>query len=229
MKYDLSWSGGKDSTASIILAHENNIPIRQINYCRIMWNKYISADLPEMYDFTEQAIKIFRSWGYKVNVITPKSAVEIAFKRYTKSRTSERNGKYYGVTAFCRGHCKMTSCKQSALNQYNRKSIVGIAADEKERLKRLGNNISLLKEYNITELQTFDICRKYDLLSPLYDIPGLKRGGCFFCPNANKQEIMYIKDKYPKLYSLALSLVTMCDYDISKIHNNWYEEYKRGI
>ena len=44
----------------------------------------------------------------------------------------------------------------------------------------------------------------------------------FFCPNVNKREIMYIKDKYPKLYSLALSLITMCDYEASLIHNNWY-------
>lgn len=229
MKYDLSWSGGKDSTASIILAHENNIPIRQINYCRIMCNKYIPADLPEMYDFTEYAIEIFKSWGYKVNVITPKTAVEIAFQRYRKSRIAERNGKYCGVTAFYRGHCRMTSCKQLALNKENRISIVGIASDEEERLKRLGNNISLLQKYNITERETFDICRKYGLLSPLYDIPGLNRGGCFFCPNAKKREIMYIKDKYPKLYSLALSLVTMCDYDISRIQNNLVEEYKKGL
>lgn len=145
MEYDLSWSGGKDSTACIILARENNIPIRQINYCRIMWNKYIPADLPEMYDFTEHAIEIFKSWGYKVNVITPRTAVELAFRRYAKSKITERNGKYYGITAFCRGICNMTSCKQYALSKYHRKSIVGIAADEKERLKRLGNNISLLK------------------------------------------------------------------------------------
>ena len=229
MKYDLSWSGGKDSTASIILARENNILIRQINYCQIMWNKYIPDELPEMYDFIEHAIKIFESWGYKVNIIIPKTAVELAFKRYSRSKRAERNGKYYGVTAFSRGYCRMTSCKQFELNKFNRPNIIGIAADEKERLARMGNNISLLKEYNITERQTFEICRKYDLLSPIYDIPGLSRSGCFFCPNANKQKIMFIKDKHPKLYNLVLSLITMCDYDISSIHNNWYEEYKRGL
>lgn len=159
MKYDISWSGGKDSTASIILAHENDIPIRQINYCRIMWNKYIPADLPEMYDFTEHAIEIFKTWGYKVNVLTPKTAVELAYKKYQKSITPERNGKFYGVTAFCRGHCRMTSCKQSILNKDNRISIVGIAADETERLNRLklNGNISLLERYNIKEKETFEI------------------------------------------------------------------------
>lgn len=30
MKYIASWSGSKDSTASIILAHENNEPIDSI-------------------------------------------------------------------------------------------------------------------------------------------------------------------------------------------------------
>lgn len=29
-EWDVSWSGGKDSTATIILMHENNIPIKKI-------------------------------------------------------------------------------------------------------------------------------------------------------------------------------------------------------
>ena len=32
MKYIASWSGGKDSTASIILAHEHNEPLDLIIY-----------------------------------------------------------------------------------------------------------------------------------------------------------------------------------------------------
>lgn len=227
MKYDISWSGGKDSTASIILAREHNIPIRQINYCRIMYNKYIPADLPEMYDFAERAISLFRTWGYKVNILSPEPAVNLIYKKYKNSHYTDRNGKYYGVTAFCRGSCNMTGRKQKILNKEKNISIVGIAADETPRLARLGNNISLLKEYNISQRQTFDICRRYKLLSPLYDLPGFERGGCFFCPNVRKIQIQYIKNNRPDLYKLILSMIEMSQYDISSVgtRNNWVNDY----
>ena len=37
MKYIASWSGGKDSTASIILAHEHNEPLGLIIFSEVMF------------------------------------------------------------------------------------------------------------------------------------------------------------------------------------------------
>lgn len=229
MKYNISWSGGKDSTATIILAHQLNIPINEIVYCRVMYNEYIPADLPIMTDFVNYAIEIFRNWGYKVRVISPnKSAVDLAYSKYKRSKYADRNGKYYGVTAFCRGHCRMTSLKQRALNIDDRISLIGIAADEPERLKRIKlPNRSIIAEHGLTEKDCITLCRQNDLLSPLYDIPGLNRSGCFFCPNANKRQIQYMRENFPKLYNLSCELVTMCDFDISKCYNNWIAEVNK--
>lgn len=47
MKYIASWSGGKDSTASIILAHEHNEPLDLIIFSEVMFDKNISGELPE--------------------------------------------------------------------------------------------------------------------------------------------------------------------------------------
>ena len=49
MKYYVSWSGGKDSTATIILAHLHNIPIDGIIFSEVMFDKSrgISGELPE--------------------------------------------------------------------------------------------------------------------------------------------------------------------------------------
>ena len=47
MKYIASWSGGKDSTASIILAHENKEPLDLIIFSEVMFDKDISGELPE--------------------------------------------------------------------------------------------------------------------------------------------------------------------------------------
>lgn len=44
MKYIASWSGGKDSTASIILAHEHNEPLDLIIFSEVMFDETISGN-----------------------------------------------------------------------------------------------------------------------------------------------------------------------------------------
>lgn len=49
---------------------------------------------------------------------------------------------------------------------------IGIAIDEPVRLDRVArttNQISLLQKYGYTEQMAFDLCKEYDLLSPIYD------------------------------------------------------------
>lgn len=54
---------------------------------------------------------------------------------------------------------------------------IGIAKDEPKRLERLRgtNRISLLEKYGYTEKMAFELCEKYDLLSPIYKFA--PRGG----------------------------------------------------
>lgn len=59
MKYIASWSGGKDSTASIILAHENGEPLDMIIFAEVMFNESISGELPEHIEFVHKAAKGF--------------------------------------------------------------------------------------------------------------------------------------------------------------------------
>ena len=56
---------------------------------------------------------------------------------------------------------------------------VGIAIDEPKRLKRLDdggkNKVSLLEKYGYTEEMAKNLCKKYGLLSPIYNFA--PRGG----------------------------------------------------
>lgn len=73
MKYIASWSGGKDSTASIILAHEHNEPLDLIIFSEVMFDENISGELPEHIDFIKnKAIPVFESWGYEVKILHAK-------------------------------------------------------------------------------------------------------------------------------------------------------------
>lgn len=190
-KWSVSWSGGKDSTATIILMRENNVPIEEIVYVRMMYDETLPATLPIMTNFVDNAIKTFEEWGYKVRVVKSiRTAKELAEKKYSRSSCKERNGKPYGVGNFLRGHCmfagvKTKTCESIALSEYQ---MIGYAVDEVDRIQRLTDKKqSIMVTMNIKERDTFDICRKYNLLSPLYDL-GITRDGCFFCPNNAKKE-----------------------------------------
>lgn len=68
----VSWSGGKDSTATIVLAHEHELPIDLIIICLVWFDKKrgIYAEYPEVIEWIfNTAIPLFESWGYKVKLL----------------------------------------------------------------------------------------------------------------------------------------------------------------
>ena len=112
------------------------------------------------------------------------------------------------------GRCCINSmCKLPPINKYLKSlnddifQYIGIAIDEPKRLERLSkdkNKISLLKRYSYTETMACDLCKKYDLLSPMYEFS--PRGGCWFCPNARKAELRYLRKNHPNLWRKLLDL-----------------------
>ena len=182
MKYIASWSGGKDSTASIILAHEHNEPLDLIIFSEVMFDKEISGELPEHIDFIKnRAISIFESWGYEVKILHSDKTYMDCFHHRTVRGKSKGMKKGFAMT----GHCDVQrDCKLKAIKQFWKSvnedftQYIGIAIDEPARMERVvkaGNQVSLLKKYNYTEKMAFDLCKQYGLLSPIYDFA--PRGG----------------------------------------------------
>ena len=218
MKTYISWSGGKDSTASVILAHQHGTPIDLIVISLPYFDKAkgIYADHPLHVDFIfNKAIPTFESWGYKVKVVSSDKDYKYWFfkKRGNKCKHSEYNGKYYGW--LLGGMCKMNEEKTKPIKEFIKQldmvgwqSIVGIAKDEHIRLEKMHkreNQISLLERYWFTEKMAYDLCKKYGLLSPLYDMGGMRQG-CFFCPNAHIEELAKLQRNYPNLWQELLDL-----------------------
>lgn len=226
----VSWSGGKDSTATIILMHEHNIPIKKIVYIKMMFDDDTPATLPVMTEFVNKAADIFRSWGYQVDIVkSSKTAMQLANKIYQKSKTKEKNGKPYGMTAFYRGHCKFQGIKQGTAEEQMNKNdyqMIGYAADEIDRLHRLTDKKqSIMATLGVKEYDTFEICRTYNLLSPLYEL-GILRDGCFFCPCVSKKEIQLLSNDYQKLVRKIYRLIEMQGYS-TEAHvprNNWLKK-----
>lgn len=185
MKYIASWSGGKDSTASIILAHEHNEPLDLIIFSEVMFDENISAELPEHIDFIKnKAIPVFNSWGYEVKILHSDKTYMDCFHHRTVRGKRKGFKKGFVMTGRCdvQRDCKLKAIKQfwksvnGDFTQY-----IGIATDEPvrmERVVRAGNQVSLLEKYGYTEQRALDLCKKYDLLSPIYEFA--PRGGVGF-------------------------------------------------
>lgn len=210
MKTFISWSGGKDSTASIILAYEHGVHIDGVVFSEVMFDqsRNISGENPTQIKWIyETAIPIIeKQFGFKVYVLRDKSDYIKEFNHIvTRSKIPERNGKKTGwlLGGMCvaNDRLKMRPLKKFFKQVGEHEQIVGIAYDETqriERLKKYDNKWSILDKYGITEEMTFDICKKYNLLSPIYKMRS--RGGCWFCPNASIKELASVKKQYPELW-----------------------------
>lgn len=227
----VSWSGGKDSTATIILMHENNIPIEKIVYVRMMFNEEIPATLPVMTNFVDETIKKLEEWGYEVEVVkSKKSAFQISEQIYQRSKYSTSNGNKYGVSGFARGACVFQKEKPNAIDSVSAAEfeMIGYAADESERIHRLGGGRqSIMVTLGVSEKEAFEICTKYGMLSPLYE-RGIGRDGCFFCPNAGKKERELLKIEHPELveaiYEMIGKTCTQATFRLRN-RNNWIKDY----
>lgn len=240
MKNIISWSGGKDSTATIVLAREHGIKIDEI-IISLPWfdrKEKIYADHPDHVAWVlEYAKPLFESWGYHVKVLSDeRDYLYWFYKTVTKSKLPERNGLYYGFVIA--GMCKMNVSKIEPIKRYIRSleypitMYEGIASDETDRLKGMHknrNHLSLLEKYGVNESETYEILRPYNLLSPIYKTR--RRQGCWFCPSQNAAEAADFKLHYPHIWSLLnpLAEITSSGTTNAKCfrYNKTFEEFEK--
>ena len=212
MKHIVSWSGGKDSTATIILARELGLPIDLIIMALVWFDRKrgIYGERPEHLDWVFNYAKpLFESWGYEVKFVSQEEDyLETFYKIVRKSPNPEYNGKYSGF--LISGKCRMQRNKvkpiRAALRDIGKPGIdyeeyVGICADEPSRLETLlaqPGKRSLLAENGYSQNDSRAKCMQYGLLSPDYSIA--KRGGCWFCPNQSIKQLANLKQYHPELW-----------------------------
>lgn len=206
-----SCSFGKDSIATILLALENNEPLDRVVFSEVMFDisRGISGEIPEHIEWIySTAIPKLEQMGVKVDIVRADTDYMYWFHHIP-------NGKYKGKKEgfLIGGMCKLNSlCKVRPIKQYYKQfadfelvKYIGIATDEPERLKRLrGGKISLLAKYNYTEQMAMELCRKYNLVSPIYQTG--TRGGCWFCPNAKIKSFAELKNNHPHLWQELVEL-----------------------
>lgn len=160
-----SWSGGADSTATALLALEHGEPLTALVYCEVMFDAHTSGEVPEHADFIHGiAIPWFEEHGVRVEVLrSQKTFMDVFWHQIKKGL---RAGKYQGFPS--PGFCKVQDrCKTPPLDRFRRAhkgavQYIGYAADEDERLLRLGGQkISLLQKYGYTQKDARELLRAH--------------------------------------------------------------------
>lgn len=213
MKTYIMCSGGKDSVATCILAYENKIPIDGVVIGEVMFDhsRNISAEHPIHADWLHNVLipTLEDKFKYKVILLKSKDDYISIFNKRTNGskknpqRKDKKRGFPLGLGCCIRRELKVKPIDDWCKKQGDFIKILGIAYDEKVRLERMHqrkNERSLMEEYQITEKEAFGICQKYNLLSPYYDL-GLKRQGCWFCPNCSIKTFSKFAKYYPHLWN----------------------------
>ena len=187
----VSLSGGKDSTALLLLMIERGMPIDAV-----IWAD-TGMEFPEMYGHIAKVDEyLFRERGLHITTLrSPKSFEYIMFDEPKQKPSCLENRARLGIPPYgngwpgikvrwCTGQLK-THPMNKALNrlkaQHQIQRYVGIAADEAWRCK--GLNYPLV-EWGVTEAQALQLCydRGFDF-GGLYEI--YRRASCWCCPLAD--------------------------------------------
>lgn len=230
-------SFGKDSMATLVLAAEQGIPIDRVMYCDIRFNDEISGEHPLMAEWIPTAEKRLKEL-FGITVDHAYSGVSFYEQFYKVYKRGSRTGEIYGfpltLTAWCNQRLKVDAIqKYSNELPPHRTHFVGIAYDEPIRWERMKKKEtekrkfrSLLVEQKLTEQDAFEICKRYDLLSPMYSVDGIYRGGCWFCPKQCMADLYCLWKDYPDLYGRLLKMepFSHTTFKPRKRHAAWFAE-----
>lgn len=197
MKNIVQLSGGKDSTAMLLMMLEQGIRVDDIVFCDT------GKEFPQMYYHME---KIEKYIGRTITVLKPEKSFDYYFLEHVRT-----SGDYKGVAGYGWPGMKRRWCtkvlKTEPFRKYIKKEphrlFIGIAADEAHRVKK--NNYYPLVHWQVTEAAALRYCYEHG-----FDWNGLyhdfRRASCYLCPLQRKADWRVLRNKYPALWADAMAL-----------------------
>ena len=189
MKRVLMWSGGKDSTATAIVAKLNDLPIDRI-----------VTVMPDPFRCELELLEKFQDWiGMRVEVVEGPKFEDFFFR--VKVRGVNKGGIYGWPKIRQKACARMLKWMPQA--EWHRKNpghqaIVGIAADELRRMTGVQkmNDVSYLGMNGVTQADARRLCEQHGLLNPLYG--RFARMGCVRCPKQCKAALETVRELEPE-------------------------------
>lgn len=187
----VSLSGGKDSTAMLLMMLERGEAVDEIVFFDTGW------EFPQMHDHLD---RIEKNEGVSITRLKPEKPFEFYLLDYEKTKGKRKGTKGYGFPTPRVRWC--TRIKTETIGKYlkgigDTEVCVGIAADEPQRV-RDGKRYPLV-EYGVTEKQALEYCygKGYDW-GGLYEQFG--RVSCYCCPLQPINELRLLRKNHPRLW-----------------------------
>ena len=191
----VSFSGGKDSTAMLLMMLERGVRVDRIVYVDT------TKEFPQMYEHIEQV----KAMIAPLKIETVKIDFDYWFSEYIRTKGKRIGVKGYWFPDFRIRWC--TALKRDAIKRYQKtlpeKAVEfhGIAFDERERtLKNAGRDIRYpLVEWEVTEAQALKYCYDRGLdWGGLYE--KLHRVSCWCCPMSRIGNLRVLFNDFPDLW-----------------------------
>ena len=225
----VSFSGGKDSTAMLLMMIEKGIQIDRII------NVDTTKEFPAMYEH----IKKVQSMIFPLKIETVKIDFDYWFSEHVKTKGKNKGQKGYGFPDFRNRWC--TALKREAVKRIQNSiagdyvQFHGIAVDELERTEKNKGNIRYpLVEWNVTEKQALEYCYSKGLdWSGLYE--KFARVSCWCCPLSRIGELRTLYNEFPDLWNDLEKMDKKSfrefrsDYTVTELTDRFYKEKQDSI
>lgn len=231
----VSLSGGKDSTAMLLLMIERGMPIDSV-----LWAD-TGMEFPEMYEHIqkldellvkEKGLHITRlqhPQGFEYLMFSVPTEKQSAIERRLKNGVPITGNGWPGIRVrWCTGQLKTHLIRKEVNRLKKEKSAVhyvGIAADEPNRVKE---DRYPLVDWGITEAEALQICYKRGYnWNGLYEI--YHRCSCWCCPFQRIDSLRKLRLYHPELWDRLMkmdkrAIAQFGDSPLGQFRKNWTVE-----
>jgi len=199
VKHIVSFSGGKDSTAMLLMMLEKKMQVDEIIFCDT------GKEFPQMYEHIRQVEKYI---DREVTVLKWKYSFDYMLSEYAnkKGKNIGRKGKGWPdsnirwCTSFLKRDIANRYFKGKEIIQYH-----GIAYDEPKRIKNAKSTKYPLYDWGITEKQALQYCYSHGFnWGGLYEI--FDRVSCWCCPLQPLRELENLYTYFPELWAELIEM-----------------------
>jgi len=205
-KQIVSLSGGKDSTAMLLMMLERGEQVDDIVF--FDWG----MEFPQMYEHLD---KLERYIKRPITRLYPVHNYEYYMFEIVKIRGSRKGQTGYGWPAFGRRWC--TALKRDITNKHKELltpviDCIGYSYDERHRRPNWKDGYRYpLLEWGVTSQEALKYCNRHGFyFGGLYEL--LKRVSCWCCPLRGAKGLMALRDNFPDLWQRLLDMDTKSSY-----------------
>lgn len=200
MKNVVCFSGGKDSTAMLLMMMEKGYKIDEILFCDT------GIEFPDMYKHIKKVEEYIKQ---PITILKTEKTFEYMLFEHEKKKGKNKGQKGYDwpgpKSRWCTRYFKQGVIKKYLKEKYGKEDItefIGIAADETERIEKNKSFKNLrypLVEWSITEEVALKYCyRKGFDWNNLYK--KFDRVSCWCCPLQPLKSLRTLYEEFPELW-----------------------------